>query len=414
MQITAVIGGQWGDEGKGKIVDLLAAESDIVARATGGNNAGHTIVIGKDKVILHLIPSGILHDRTLNIMGNGMVIDPSVLIKEMDELKQRGIAITPERLAISDRAHVILDHHKAEDSSAEKGFKIGTTGRGIGPCYADKASRIGMRMADFVDSDRRLQQLKRIAPRKYEYLKEDVGDANARYEPLALRFKPLVKDTVLLLSRNLRKNVLAEGAQGTLLDIDHGTYPYVTSSNSSVGGVCTGLGIPPTAIKRVVGIFKAYCTRVGEGPFPTELKGQEGEMLREAGHEYGATTGRPRRCGWFDLVAARYSCMVNGFTEIALTKMDVLDTLQGIKVCTGYRLGSAIIHHFPSIADDLSRCEPLYDELHGWQEDISHCRSFEALPANAKSYIHYLEEALSTKISIVSTGPERASVIRKT
>ncbi|MFH1409618.1 MAG: adenylosuccinate synthase [Nanoarchaeota archaeon] len=414
MPVTVVLGGQWGDEGKGKIVDILAADCDVVCRATGGNNAGHTIVINGEKTILHLVPSGILHPSKLNIMGNGMVIDPEVLLQEFATLQGKGIVITPNRLVISSKAHVILDYHKQMEKLGE-GKRIGTTGRGIGPCYADKAYRLGIRMADFVDDLARKRMIARNLEQKNVLFRDaglqemDVDELDIKYAPMAKTLLPLVVNTTALVHELLDagKNLLVEGAQGLMLDIDHGTYPYVTSSNASIGGVCSGLGIPPGKIDRVVGIIKAYTTRVGEGPFPTELLDDDGEKLRIVGGEFGSTTGRPRRCGWFDGVVARHSCQINGSTDIALTKLDVLDGFSSIKVCTGYD-GLMV---FPSQSEDASKVKTDYKEFAGWGEDITAAKTIAELPEKAKEYISVLEKLMKVKISMVSVGPGRAQTI---
>ena len=430
MPVTAIIGAQWGDEGKGKIVDFLSEKADVVVRAAGGANAGHTIIIGKDKTVFHLIPSGIMREGTLNVMGNGMVIDPIVLIEELDKLEKKGITVGPERLAISRRAHVIMDYHKALDKAdmikdyerrvehlSEKGVEIGTTGRGIGPCYADKASRTGIRMADFIDNTARLELLKKNLAVKNVLLKHfgqeemTAEELDERCRGRAERLKPFVVDTGVLLEQQKGKNILIEGAQGTMLDIDHGTYPYVTSSNPTVGGDMIGVGI--SRIDKVVGIFKAYTTRVGGGPLPTELHGDEGEKLRQPGGEYGATTGRPRRCGWFDGVVARHTMRVNGYTEVLVTKLDVLDGFETIKVCTAYELDGERIEHFPSRAEDAMKCKPVYEELPGWKQDITGVRKLKHLPKAARNYISYLEKLIGAKISLISVGPSREQTIEK-
>ncbi len=402
-----VVGGQWGDEGKGAIIDFLAEKADVVARFAGGNNAGHTVVVGDEVFKFHLIPSGIVHKK-LNIIGNGTVIDPKVLVKEIESLEKRGFNINSNNLVISSSAHIITEKQIEEDKSTGK--KIGTTGRGIGPCYRDKILRTGKRVSDFI--------------------KEDNKEAK--------KLKPLVKDTYLIINEAIeaKKNVLIEGAQGAMLDIDHGTYPFVTSSNPIAGGACTGLGIGPTKIDSAVGIFKAYTTRVGRGPFPTEqgtdqqtmnelkdeklkpddlIKANEGKayytgkVLRKQGGEYGTTTGRARRTGWFDAVAANYSIKINGLSSIVITKLDVLSSLRKIKICAHYEIDGKKTENFP--LTDLENAKPLYEEMDGWDNDLSDITKFEQLPDNAKKYLRRLEELLNIKISIVKVGPKRKQTI---
>ncbi len=374
--ITVVVGMQYGDEGKGACVDFLAKKADIIARFAGGNNAGHTVIVGDKKYKFHLLPSGVISDK-LNIIGNGTVIDPNVLLKEIDEMEEKGLRIDPSRLIISSSAHVIQEKHIEEDKA--KCGNIGTTGRGIGPCYRDKIIRNGLRMGEYVKNNEKL--------------------------------KPFVKDTCFVLDRAIKdgKNILIEGAQGTLLDIDHGTYPFVTSSNPTAGGACTGLGIGPTKIDKVVGILKAYTTRVGNGPFTTELFDKDGEYLAEKGHEFGTTTGRPRRCGWFDSVIGRYSVIVNGIIEIALTKLDVLTGMKSIKICDSYELNGEVVKDFP--LNNLEDAKPVYFEMPGWDEDITECKSVDDLPLNCKNYVKKIEELIGAKISIISVGPRRDQTI---
>jgi len=431
--ITAIVGAQWGDEGKGKIVDLLSEKTDIVARATGGNNAGHTVVVGNEKTILHLIPSGILHKKTICVIGNGTVIDPKVLLQEINALKNKGVTITPDNLMISNRAHIILPTHialdKAKETKSQKSnSQIGTTGRGIGPCYSDKASRVGIRMEDFIDDE---IFLKALIPHVEEknfllenYFQSEILDAKTifeEYSKIAKQIKPYVCDTSTYLNNSLEENksMLLEGAQGAMLDLDHGTYPYVTSSNSSLGGICSGLGISPLAIKEVIGICKAYTTRVGQGPFPTELNNEEGKKLLVTGHEYGSTTGRPRRCGWLDLVALNHAIKVNGITKIALTKLDVLNDFDTIKICTSYNLNhnpnnktqTTQITSFPASINELNSLTLNYVEFKGWKKDISNCKDYISLPDEVKSYLDFITSQTKTKISIISTGPERNQTI---
>ncbi|PIQ96273.1 MAG: adenylosuccinate synthase [Nitrospinae bacterium CG11_big_fil_rev_8_21_14_0_20_56_8] len=423
MSVAVVAGMQWGDEGKGKIVDLLAEKADVVARYQGGHNAGHTIFYRGKQFVLHLIPSGIFHENKLCVIGNGVVIDPQALIQEMDLLREAGLDFE-DRLVISDRANIILPYHCTSDKSRESGGKfqkIGTTGRGIGPSYADKIARVGIRMCDLKNET----WLKEILRATYDEKKviirslynHDLPPFDAVFTELMevrdtlLRF---VGDTHVLLQEQIRsgKNILCEGAQGTMLDVDHGTYPFVTSSNASAGGACTGLGIPPTQIDRVVGVIKAYTTRVGEGPFPTELKDGCGEMLREQGHEFGATTGRPRRCGWFDAVVARYAIRLNGIDAMVLTKIDVLDKFDTIRVCTGYRDGDRVYQDVPADPHILERCQPVYIEFKGWKENTIGIDSIDKLPANAGKYIEELSRLLEVPFLMVSTGPEREQTIR--
>jgi len=398
----AIIGMQWGDEGKGKVVDFLAENVDVIARFNGGNNAGHTIVAGGKKTILHHIPSGILHKNKLNIIGNGVVIDPKVILEEIDTLKKAGVEVSPKNLLISENAHVILPTHIEEDKKT--GGKIGTTSRGIGPAYADKAARRGLRFCQFSD--------KKIFSEKFfreNFFKE--------YLEYAQKLAPFMADTPLIISNNLDKSkkILFEGAQGALLDIDHGTYPYVTSSNTTIGGVCTGLGIGPKKIQSSIGILKAYTTRVGEGPFPTELKDELGEIIRMKGHEFGSTTGRPRRVGWLDVLIARYSARINGLDSIAVTKLDVLSGLKKIKICVAYNHNGKKIDDFTTKLDVLENCEPVYEEMDGWDEDLAKMTKYEQLPSNARKYIKRIEELAKAPISIISIGPgrEQTIVLRK-
>lgn len=376
----AVIGMQFGDEGKGKIIDFLTEQADVVARFNGGNNAGHTLKVDDKTTILHLIPSGILHKGKINIIGNGVVVDPNVLMQEIDDLKNKGVKVTPDNLIISENAHIVLEKHIKEDK--EKNKHLGTTARGIGPAYTDKVARSGMRVIDYINKNK---------------------------TPL----KSFVKNTTLLINNLIDKNkkILFEGAQGTLLDIDHGTYPYVTSSNATIGGICTGLGIGPKKIDRALGVAKAYTSRVGNGPFPTELKDETGEKIREIGKEFGSTTGRPRRIGWFDALMCKYSVMVNGLDAIILTKLDVLSGLEEIKICVGYKHKGKLIKNFTTNIDILENCEPVYEELSGWKENLEKINKFEDLPENAKKYIKRIEELLEIPVCIVSIGPERSQTL---
>jgi len=414
----AVLGAQWGDEGKGKIVDLLTSHFSIVARYQGGHNAGHTVYVNGAKFILRLIPSGILHPGITCVIGNGVVIDPQALFAEIDELAKNGIDVG-DRIVISDKAHLILPYHRDLDllSEARRGErKIGTTSRGIGPAYEDKIARRGIRVCDLADPKGLEQNVRDNVTARNRLVQDTTMDWKPVLEQLlkyAERMRPMVRDVSLLLNDAMRigKSIMFEGAQGTLLDIDHGTYPFVTSSNASIGGVCTGLGVPPKAIGRVLGVVKAYTTRVGEGPFPTELFGEMGNRLRESGSEYGAVTGRPRRCGWFDAVAVRYAVRINGLDGLALTKLDVLDGLDRIEICTAYRCGGATLTEFPSDVERLAQCEPIYESMPGWSAPTAGIRDFKRLPEAARKYIERLEEVSGVRAAIVSTGSDRTDTI---
>lgn len=424
MSAFIVLGAQWGDEGKGKMTDYLAAKADVVVRFQGGNNAGHTVEVGDKQYKLHLIPSGILYKDKLNVIGNGVVIDPKALFKEIEYLEGLGEVITNERLIISDRAQVIMPYHKILDSLKEKARgknDIGTTGKGIGPCYTDKAERCGIRVCDLINKKVFKEKLLENINMKNEMIVKVLGgeplnfdDIYDEYCEYAKRLEPYVKDTSYRIYDEIKKNknVLFEGAQGTLLDIDYGTYPYVTSSNTIAGGVCPGAGIGPTLISSAVGIAKAYTTRVGKGPFPTELTDEIGELIREKGHEYGVTTGRARRCGWLDLVILKTSARISGLTSFAVTKIDTLAGMDKIKVCVGYRFKDKVIDYFPASLEDLQQCEPIYEEFDGWDESIERARSYDELPINAKKYLKKIEEFTETKISIVSVGPRRDQTIK--
>ena len=423
MANVAVIGAQWGDEGKGKIVDLLAQQSDVVVRFQGGNNAGHTLVVNGQKTILHVIPSGALHRDKVCVIGNGVVLDAEVLLHELQELRQQGHLQDDSQLRISEQAHLIMPYHRAIDQARERmrgAGKIGTTGRGIGPTYEDKAARVGIRVIDLLEEDTFREKLEHNIAEKNVYLRAilkekalDFEEIHRTYSGYREKLAPYVTDTGVLLEEMFRdgKNVLFEGAQGTLLDLDHGTYPFVTSSNTVIGGVCSGAGIGPRHIHEVIGISKAYTTRVGSGPFPTELTGPEGEKLRQDGDEYGATTGRPRRCGWFDAVAVRHAVRLNGLTGIALTKLDVLTGLPKIRVCTAYQAGARLLRHFPASLKVMESLEPVWEEFEGWQEPVSGARSVADLPANARRYMERLEELVETEIVIASIGPDRDQTI---
>ncbi len=414
----AVLGAQWGDEGKGKIVDLLAPRFDIVARYQGGHNAGHTVYVNGTKFVLRLIPSGILHPGITCVIGNGVVVDPEALFGEVDELARNGIEVG-DRLIVSDKAHVILPYHRDLDLLAEArrgDRKIGTTSRGIGPAYEDKIARRGIRVGDLADPTALEQNVRDNVLARNRLVHDSTMDWRPVFSQLmmyAARLRPWVRDISLMLHDATRRgqSILFEGAQGTLLDIDHGTYPYVTSSSASVGGVCTGLGVGPRAIGGVLGVTKAYTTRVGEGPLPTELFDEMGDRLRDSGNEYGAVTGRPRRCGWYDAVAVRYSVRINGLDGLALTKLDVLDGLERIEVCTSYRCGSRTLTEFPSDVAQLSACEPIYESLPGWATPTRGVRRFSDLPDNARRYIARLEDISGVPAVIVSTGSERDHTI---
>ena len=422
MSVSVVIGTQWGDEGKGKIVDLLSEESDIVARYQGGANAGHTICWEDKKMVLHLIPSGIFRKDVTCVIGNGVVIDPVAIMKEIRAIGEMGYDIEG-RLLISQNAHLIMPYHKKVEEAREKhrkGKAIGTTGRGIGPAYVDKFNRTGIRVIDLLDRDVLSRKLKRALEEKNAILRGVYGapelDVQAiieKYVEFDSMLAPYVKETTQYLCNAIKegKRVMAEGAQGSLLDIDFGTYPFVTSSHPTVGGCCTGLGVPPTSIERVIGIVKAYCTRVGNGPFPTELNDEVGERLQSIGHEFGATTGRPRRCGWLDLVALRYTSAINGLTDLCITKLDVLSGLDEIKVCTAYKINGVETTQFPSDIDSLEKVEPVYVTLPGWQEDIVGINQFEELPAPARTYLQFIADQVGVGISMVSTGPKRSETI---
>jgi adenylosuccinate synthase len=414
----AVLGAQWGDEGKGKIVDLLTPYFSIVARYQGGHNAGHTVYVNGTKFVLRLIPSGILHAGVICIIGNGLVVDPQALFAEVDDLTKHGIDIDG-RLVVSDKAHLILPYHRDLDllSEARRGErKIGTTSRGIGPAYEDKIGRRGIRVGDLADPAALEQAVRDNVAARNRVVQDSTMDWRPVLEQLLMyagRLKPWVRDVSLMLSESMRagQSVLFEGAQGTLLDIDHGTYPYVTSSNASIGGVCTGLGVGPRAIHGVLGVVKAYTTRVGEGPMPTELVAEMGNRLRDSGNEYGAVTGRPRRCGWFDAVVARYGARINGLDALALTKLDVLDRLEQIDICTAYTLGGRTLTEFPSDVGQLAACQPVYESMPGWTTPTAGVRRFEDLPENARRYIARLEEVSGVPAAIISTGSERDDTI---
>ncbi|MBW1695631.1 MAG: adenylosuccinate synthase [Deltaproteobacteria bacterium] len=422
MSNIVIIGTQWGDEGKGKIVDLLAQYTDMVVRFQGGNNAGHTMVVNGKQFISHLVPSGILQGK-ICILGNGMVVDPAVLIDEIDHLKNQGITIEPDILKISEKAHLIMPYHRAIDVAREavKGQrKIGTTGRGIGPCYEDKASRSGIRFIDLLEPEVFKDKVTTILEEKNFYLERylsaealDVTAILSEYSKYAQRLAAHVTDVSITVNNAIKsgKRVLFEGAQGTHLDIDHGTYPYVTSSSTLSGNACCGTGIGPQHISGVEGVVKAYTTRVGAGPFPTELSDEIGEKIQKKGAEFGATTGRKRRCGWLDLIMVKNAIRLNGVTGLAITKLDVLGGLESINICTGYRYNGKVIDEFPASLTVLGACRPVYETLPGWNEDISHVQQYEALPKNVKNYLKRIEEITETPIDIVSVSPGRDQTI---
>ncbi|MFA4829886.1 MAG: adenylosuccinate synthase [Thermodesulfovibrionales bacterium] len=422
MAVIVIVGAQWGDEGKGKIVDVLTEKADGVARYQGGHNAGHTVVIKDEKFVLHIIPSGILHKGKTCIIGNGVVVDPASLIEEMDGLKKRGIEVG-ENLFLSNNSHLIMPYHTAIEREQERlkgSKKIGTTGRGIGPAYVDKIARTGLRAGDLLYPEVFREKLKinllsvnNLLKALYNAGGFDLENVYKEYMGYADRLSGHIADTDVIINKMIdeNKNMVLEGAQGTLLDVDHGTYPYVTSSSASAGGACTGLGVGPTKITKVIGVVKAYTTRVGEGPFPTEIKDSLGEKIREKGGEYGATTGRPRRCGWLDMVALKYSIRVNGFTGLVITKLDILDGLEKIRMCTSYKCDGILHEEFPKELSVLERCEPVYEEVAGWKENTSGIKDFEKLPGAAREYIRKIESMLNTKIQIISSGQKRDELI---
>ncbi len=423
MPVIAIIGAQWGDEGKGKIVDLLAEQADMVMRFSGGDNAGHTVVNQQGEFALHLVPSGIFSHKATSVIGNGVVVNPRVLLDELGALKQRGVDTS--RFFISDRAHLVMPYHILLDGLEEEargGKAIGTTRKGIGPAFADKAARLGIRTCDLLDKDVFRERLHAVLTGKNTILtkvynteplsEDEIYSEYCRYGEI---LTPHICDTSALLERALNdgKKVMLEGAQGTLLDPDFGTYPYATSSSPLAGGGCLGIGLGPTRIDDVLGVFKAYCTRVGGGPMPTELQEEIGDCIRELAHEYGTTTGRPRRCGWFDAVASRFSTRVNGYTRAIVTRLDVLDTLPALKICTAYELNGEKIDYFPASAATLENCQPIYEELPGWQTPISDIRDFAQLPPQARQYLSRLEELIACPISVISVGMKREQTIFK-
>jgi len=417
MSTVVVLGAQWGDEGKGKITDFLAAKADVVARYQGGTNAGHTLAVGQEVFKLHLIPSGILYPGKACVIGNGVVLEPAALLAEITGLKRRNIDLAG--LRISDRAHLVMPYHKRLDELEEMrrgAGKLGTTLRGIGPAYVDKVSRKGVRVADLLDEQELQDKLSGLVEEKnllftgvYGTEPFDAGRIFAEYRQYAAEIRPYVTDTGLFLSEaaGLGKNILLEGAQGTMLDLDHGTYPYVTSSSPAAGGACTGTGIGPSCIDKIVGVVKAYTTRVGDGPFPSELQDRIGDHIREVGREYGTTTGRPRRIGWLDANVLRYACRVNGLNYLALTLLDVLTGLETVKICSAYRYRGQEITHIPASLRTLQQCEPVFEELPGWQEDLSQIERFADFPATARRYVGRIAELTGTPVAIVSVGPGR-------
>jgi len=424
-KVIAVIGAQWGDEGKGKIVDLLAERFEIVARYQGGHNAGHSVQVGDQSFVLHLLPSGIVHRGKTCVLGNGMVIDPKAFFIEADRLTQQGIEVSPERVKISSRAHLIFPYHRALDHTSEERLgneKVGTTLRGIGPAYEDKAGRRGIRTADALVPDvlrsrieRNLEDANRIIE-AYGGERLNADEIFKEMSVLTERLGPFIADTThyLNLAATEGRSILLEGAQATLLDVDHGTYPFVTSSTTVAGGAIIGTGLAPNRLTGVLGIVRTYTTRVGEGPFPTEMlegEAELGQMIRERGREYGASTGRPRRCGWFDSFATRYAAEINGFTSVALTKLDVLDTLDEVKVCTGYKLNGKLCESLPAVSQDLRRVEPVYSTLPGWKSSTVGTTEIGSLPTNARRYIEFLSQQIGVEIGLVSTGPERSQTI---
>ena len=423
MPAVVLVGAQWGDEGKGKATDLLGPKVDYVVKFNGGNNAGHTVVVGGQTYALHLLPSGILTPGVVPVIGNGVVVDLEVLFTELDELAARGVDTS--KLVISSNAHVIPSYNRTMDKVTERFLgkrQIGTTGRGIGPTYADKMSRVGIRIQDLFDDgilrqkvQGALMQKNHLLVKVYNRRAVVVDQVVEELEGFADRLAPMVKDTAVLLNQALDqgKTVLLEGGQATMLDVDHGTYPFVTSSNATAGGACTGSGIGPTRIKSVVAVVKAYTTRVGAGPFVTELQGADGERLRDVGHEYGVTTGRPRRCGWFDALVARHTARINGVTDFALTKLDVLTGWDRIPVCVGYDVEGTVLEVLPTSQSDIHHARPVYEYLPGWYEDITKARSFAALPPNAQAYVLALEELAGARVSVVGVGPGRDAVIER-
>jgi adenylosuccinate synthase len=421
MSSVVVMGTQWGDEGKGKIVDNLAEQAQVVVRYQGGNNAGHTVVAKGAEFKLNLLPAGILYPGKTCIIGNGVVVDPAHLLKEIKGMKSKGIDVSG--LKVSNRAHVIMPYHRILDAANEDGLgdrKIGTTKRGIGPCYVDKDARVGIRMVDLMDTAEFAVRLKQNLLEKNQLLSVVYGKEELDYDSILVEYlgyaeelRPYVTDTIFTLHEAMKRGdrILFEGAQATMLDVDYGTYPYVTSSHPLAGGVCIGAGVGPKTIGKVIGVVKAYTTRVGEGPFVTELHEKIGELIRERGHEYGTTTGRPRRTGWLDTVVVKYACMLSGIDCLAITRLDILDTLPTLKICTGYTYNGKSLSEYPASLKVLGAVEPVYEELPGWQEDITKIRRYEDLPLNARRYVERLSECSGTRLGIVSVGPDREQTI---
>lgn len=419
---VVIIGSQWGDEGKGKLIDILSQESDITARYQGGNNAGHTVTVGNKEYVFHLLPSAILHRGKVCVIGNGVVVDPKALIQEIDDLAKRGIKVTSKRLKISGLCHIVMPYHHVLDGLREgkRKNKIGTTGRGIGPCYADKVTRCGIRMIDLLNPRVLKAKLEDNLNEKNETFRKVFGKENYKFEAIykeylayGKRLAAYVDNTAVYLNESIdaKKSVLFEGAQGTFLDIDFGTYPFVTSSNSIVGGVCAGTGVAPTKIDKSIACVKAYTTRVGEGPFPTEFDTSMNDVIQKKGNEFGATTGRPRRCGWFDGVLVRYSVMINGISELAIMKLDVLDELESIKMCTAYKYRGKVYNQFPMDFEVLSHVEPVYETIEGWMAPTTEAKRYRDLPVKARAYIRRLEEFLKVKVKYISVGTKRDQII---
>ena len=417
-----VMGAQWGDEGKGKLIDIISKDTDVTVRYQGGNNAGHTVVVGNKEYIFHLLPSAVLHKGKVCVIGNGVVVDPRALLEEINELEKRGLSVTSRRLKISDRCHVVMPYHRVLDGLREtkRKNKIGTTGRGIGPCYADKVARCGIRMVDLLNPrvfraklEDNLREKNEVFRKVYNHKAYSFEGVYREYLAYGKKLAPYICDTMLYLNKAIdqKKSILFEGAQGTFLDIDFGTYPFVTSSNSIVGGVCVGSGVAPTKIDKAIACVKAYTTRVGEGPFPTEFSTRLMEQIRKKGNEFGATTGRPRRCGWFDSVLVRYAVIVNGISDLAIMKLDVLDDLEKISICTGYRYRGKVYKDFPTDFEVLSRAKPVYEEMDGWMTPTSGIRSYRQLPKNARKYIERLEHLLKVGVKYISIGTKRDEII---
>jgi adenylosuccinate synthase len=423
MSNVVIVGTQWGDEGKGKIVDLLTARADIVVRYQGGNNAGHTLVVNGEQTICHLIPSGILHKGKKCLMGNGLVVDPEVLIQEMEELRSKGVEVSPNNLSLSEKAHIIMPYHKAIDLAREEAKgrkKLGTTGRGIGPCYEDKVARVGIRAIDMVEPDTLSEKIKANLEEKNFYLTKFLNTHPLEFQPIYESYtrmgeilKPYIRDVSLEIEKAVLegKRILFEGAQGTHLDVDHGTYPYVTSSNPVAGTACAGAGIGPDKLHHINGIVKAYTTRVGAGPFPTELNDETGDYIQKRGAEFGATTGRRRRCGWLDMVLIKDSIRLNGLSSISITKLDVLSGLQRLKICVAYDINGQQVMARPASLKNLSMCRPVYEELPGWEQDISSARSWDDLPSQARDYLMRIQELSGIPLAIISVGPMRDQTI---